>query len=106
MRHRARGQRIVANNLPLDANYIGPGCATFLIVTRLVLEPVVKLRLAALELREIVSRGQLLRSRNAVGVYFPHGAFVLIKRVNPGLSPGGASSIAVNRLNCSSSKWK
>jgi len=47
VRHRARSQRIVAHNLPPDANDVGPGCAAFLIGKRPALEPVVKLRLAA-----------------------------------------------------------
>ena len=106
MRRRARGQRIVAHNSPPDTNDVAPGCAAFLIVNSSAFEPVVKLQLAAPELREIMGWVQFFRSGNFPNLYFSHGAFVLSKRVNPGLSAGGASSIAVKRRNASSSSWK
>lgn len=47
VRNCTRGQRIVAHNLPPDANYIGSRCTVFLFGKRTALEPLVKLRLAA-----------------------------------------------------------
>jgi len=106
VRRRACGQRIIAYNLPPDADDIAPGCAAFLIVKRPALEPVVKLRLTASKLREILGWAQFFRSGNFPNLYLSHGAFVLSRRVNPGLSAGGASSIAVKRWNASASRWK
>ena len=106
VRRRACGQCIVAHNSPPDANDIGPGCAAFLIVKCSAFEPVVKLRLTTSKLRKIVDWVQFFRSGKFPNLYFSHGAFVLSKRVNPGLSAGGASSMAVKRWNASSSSWK
>lgn len=106
VRRRTRGQRIVAHYLAPDANDIGPRCAALLIVKRPALEPVVKLRLAALELRKILSWVQFLWSGKFPNPYLSHGAFVLSKRVNPGLSVGGASSRSMKRWNASSSRLK
>ena len=106
MRDRARGQRIVAHNLPPHANDIGPGCAAYLIGKRPALEPVVEFRLAAYQLREIVSLAQLFRSGESPDLYLSHGALVLSKRVSPGLSAGGASSMSRNRWNASPSRLK
>ncbi len=106
VRRRTRSQRVVAHNLPPHANNIGARCAAFLIVKRPALEPVVKFRFAALELREIVSGVQFFRSGKFPNLYFSHGAFLLSKRVNPGLSVGGASSRSMKRSNASSSRLK
>src|ERR1017187_8181615 len=102
----AHGEAIIGRHPCPGAHHIGTGSAAGFILRGPPPEPVIQKRFAGIELRKLVFRGEFPRSAKRIAAQRSHGGLVSSSRRSLGLSFGGWSSIAVNRLNAASESTK